>query len=316
MNQFIYFIILLLFIDACNICQAQDTSSAKSIDSSLVNLSSTSDTIVKKDSIIVAIPYFIPDSIIQMMLDTTKHIAKWQPSPPSIYINHEAGKIFLNKKQESPIWLFILFIIQLLILAYLKMSSLKNIEDSLKAYFNLNLAQQLLREQEGVITISGILQVLNFLISISILAFLAIQFYFNVSQYNSFYLYSIIFIAITIIYFLKYSGYKLISYVFPFADEVNNFRFNYFLNQKLLGFALMPLIYASAYNMGYWAKFFLIAALALFIVSVIVRSAKGIIIGLKQLQKNTFHFLLYICAFEIAPILILLKWLHMVGYGQ
>jgi hypothetical protein len=273
------------------------------------------DTASTSDSVVLSVPYFIPDSILQLM-DTTVATVAWQESPPSVFKPQIAGRIIVSPARKHPQWLFVVFVLQLLILIYVKVTGLKNLEDSLKAYFNTNLSQQLFREQESAISFSVLLQMMNFLISGSVLLFLLIDYFFQPNPVDSFKIGSIIFLITAFIYFLKFLGYKVLSYVFPFSEDIDLFRFNYFLNQKLLGMLLIPFIYTAAYSPSPYNVYFLYTAVAVFMFSILIRSLKGLIIGSTYLRKYAFHFLLYICTFEIAPVLILVKWLQLIGYGK
>jgi len=275
-----------------------------------------SDSLIASDTFVFKVPFVIPDSILQLAIDTATQTAKWQASPESIYKSQQAGKIISNQNNKKPNWLFFLFVLQVLILIYLKITSYKNIEDSLKAYFNINLSQQLFREQENNISFGSFIQMINFLFSCALLIYLIVEYYFLPTFTSSINIALAILLFVTLVYLLKYIGYKFLAFVFPFSEEVSVFRFSYFLNQKLLGIFLIPFIYAAAYNSGYWGNFFLTVAIMLFLITILIRTGKGILISMKMIRKNLFHFLLYICAFEIAPVLILLKWLQMLGYGQ
>lgn len=268
-----------------------------------------------EDTIVYSIPYFIPDSILQLA-DTIAATAEWQPSPPSVFTAQAAGRIIPNPSRKRPQWLFVLFILQMLALIYIKATGLKNIEDSLKAYFNINLSQQLFREQENAISFSMLVQVINFFISTTVMLYLIADYFFKIDNEASVKIVAVIFLFTTLVYFSKYMGYRLLSNLFSFSDEIDLFRFNYFLNQKLLGIFLLPFVYAAAYAPQPYSNYFLLISIAIFVLSIAVRSFKGIVIGSAYLQKHTFHFLLYICTFEIAPVLILIKWLQITGYGQ
>lgn len=272
-------------------------------------------TTANEDSLIYAVPYFIPDSILQLM-DTSLATAIWQESPPSVFTANQAGRILANPAKKQPRWLFIVLLLQMLALVYIKKTDRKNMEDSLKAYFNINLSQQLFREQENTISLSMLIQTVNYFLTTTIMIYLITDYFFKIDNAISLKIATIIFLFVLIIYFLKYIGYRFISNIFPFSDEVDLFRFNFFLNQKLIGIILIPFIYAATYIPNPYSLYFLVITVALFILSIIIRSFKGIVIGAAFLQKHTFHFLLYICTFEIAPVLILIKWLQTTGYGQ
>jgi hypothetical protein len=291
---------------------AQDSSSILNANTTKV----TEDSIfLNKDTLVYAVPFLVSDSILQLM-DTAVATTLWQESPPSVFTPQQAGRIVTNPSKKQPQWLFVVFLLQLLALVYIKAAGQKNIEDSLKAYFNINLSQQLFREQENMISFSMLVQIINYFFSATVTIYLIIDYYFNIDNAVSLKIASIIFLLVSIIYFIKYSGYKILSEVFPFSEEIDLFRFNFFLNQRLIGIVVIPFVYAAAYSLQPFRFYFLGAIISFFVLSVLFRSYKGIVIGMAYLQKHTFHFLLYICTFEIVPVLILIKWLQTTGYGQ
>lgn len=280
-----------------------------------IQLTNAIDTTATIDSMVFSIPYTISDSILKLM-DTVVATAEWRESPPSAFAAQAAGRIITNPARKHPQWLFIIFVLQLLVLIYVKATGLKNLEDSFKAYFNTNLSQQLFREQESAISFSALLQMMNFIISSTVLLYLFVDYFFQPNLADSIKIGTIIFLFTATIYFMKYAGYKVISYIFPFSEDIDLFRFNFFLNQKLLGMLLIPFIYVAAYSPDPYNNYFLLVSVIIFASTILVRSVKGLVIGSAYLSKHAFHFLLYICTFEIAPVLILVKWLQLIGYGQ
>ena len=262
-----------------------------------------------KDTSVITTPYIISDSVLYL-LDTIKHSATWQQSPPSVFKPQLPGNINFKKQTRQPRWIFTLLMLQLMALIYLKATFFKRIEEYLKAYFNINLSQQLFRDYEPALSLQAIVFMFNFLASCALLIYLLINYFFHPTYNNSFFIFIQIFIGVAVVYAVKYSGYLIIGKIFPFKEDISLFSFNYFLNQKLLGVILIPFIYASVYMGYYYTKFFLIASVLLFLISIGIRSIKGMLIGIKYLRQNAFHFLLYICTFEIAPLMILIRWLH------
>jgi hypothetical protein len=234
----------------------------------------------------------------------------------SITIPEISGNIIVRKSEVRPAWFFGLFILQLLALIYLKVTYYRRIEEYFKAYFNLNLSQQLFREQETALSFQALIMMFNFFLSCSLLIYLLLDYFYDLSNNDSFFVFVKILLVVIVIYTAKYSGYRFLELIFPFYETMRFFRFTYFMNQKLLGVLLIPFIYVALYAGPKVSEIFLHASAGLFILSVMIRSIKGVMIGAKYLRQNTFHFLIYICTFEIAPLLILVKWLQTMAYGQ
>jgi hypothetical protein len=69
---------------------------------------------------------------------------------------------------------------------------------------------------------------------------------------------------------------------------------------------LVPFNFLVAFARSY-ADFMVYWTLSLAGIFYLYRSMRAIVIGKKFLSRNLFHFLLYLCTVEIAPVVILVK---------
>ncbi len=257
------------------------------------------------------IPFVISDSIAAIKSLNTVEFQESEKKRTEI---PPTGKIIERHSFGRQAWWFVLFLAQLSALIYLKAVYFRNMQERWKAYFNLNLAAQLFRDQENTLAVPVLVLMINALLSLSLLIYLLLG-NFIPGIRESVVLLAQIFLFVSILYGLKYLAYLWLSWVFPFSEEISLFRFNYFLNQKIIGIILVPFTYVAAYLPADVSEYFLFIAVGIFLLSIIIRSLKGLAIGFSYLRRYTFHFLLYICAFEIAPVMIILKWLHGFGNG-
>lgn len=122
-------------------------------------------------------------------------------------------------------------------------------------------------------------------------------------------LYSFLFItgSILLLFTGKHLLLILLGYIFPIEKELSLYSFSITVFSIFLGLALIPVNLLIAYAPDYltfvaiYLGFFVIGAFYAF------RSLRGLFIANKYLLDNFFHFLLYICTVEIAPILLLVK---------
>lgn len=106
---------------------------------------------------------------------------------------------------------------------------------------------------------------------------------------------------------LKHGVLFLIGAIFPTEKEVQLYNFLIIIFGVALGVFLVPANISIAYlpsNMVIYAIYVALALVALFY---LLRSFRGLMISNRLLSFHRFHFLLYICAVEIAPVIILLK---------
>ena len=186
------------------------------------------------------------------------------------------------------------------------MSHTRELQDIIKAVMSLNIAQQLHRDQEQSMPISAIVYIINFVISLGIFLFL-VNGYMEWTEDNS--IISMLFFlwVVIVLYSLRYGSLKLISIIFPFGNEVEHYNFNFFLIQKILGLVLVPLNFLIAYAPYLVRVSSIVMALIIIAVLVIGQTAKGLTISRNLISRNAFHFFVYICTLEIAPVCILVK---------
>lgn len=109
------------------------------------------------------------------------------------------------------------------------------------------------------------------------------------------------------LFLLKHFVLNVIAYVFPVGKEVKLYSFMIMVFSIVLGVALTPFNLLIAYladGSGNWTLTVILLVIGLFY---LFRYLRGTMIANKYLVFHKFHFLLYICTVEIAPIMVLLK---------
>jgi hypothetical protein len=202
---------------------------------------------------------------------------------------------------------FVLLMVMLAALTYIKTAFGKDLEELLQSVSNQNLAQQIFRTQSREISFSAVLLNLNFVIAISLYARFILINYFHVLSLESFYAIVFIIILFTFFYLLKIVVLKFIGAMFEMSDECDEYIFNFTAVCKTLGLALLPALFVF-----YTApvKFFdLIFAGTILIcaVHVFIFLRRGLSTAHKLLYSSVYHFYLYVCVVEISPIYLLIK---------
>ena len=108
---------------------------------------------------------------------------------------------------------------------------------------------------------------------------------------------------------IKYGLYKLAGLVFPFSKDQSLFIFHFFLIEKVLGLVLIPFVFVIAYATEGLSNAAQYIAVVLFIVAFLHLGWRGITIAKKRMSLYPYHFLLYICTLEIAPVVVLARLL-------
>jgi hypothetical protein len=75
--------------------------------------------------------------------------------------------------------------------------------------------------------------------------------------------------------------------------------------------ALLPINIFIAYSPESLKEIFIYCAFGIIALVYLVRSLRSLSVASPFLMTDQFHFLLYLCAVEIAPIMILVKFLYL-----
>ena len=112
---------------------------------------------------------------------------------------------------------------------------------------------------------------------------------------------------ISVLMLLKHAVLFFIGTIFPVQKEVQLYNFLVIIFGVALGVALVPANIFIAYLANDLVSYAIYIALAIVVILYLLRAFRGLMISNRLLTFHRFHFLLYICAVEIAPVIILLK---------
>ena len=116
-------------------------------------------------------------------------------------------------------------------------------------------------------------------------------------------------IGISAAYFLKFLGLKLSGWVFNVQEAANSYIFIVFIVNKMIGILLLPILVMLAFTVGDIYSGSVTISLCLIGGLLIYRFILTYAAIHNQVKVNPFHFFLYMCAFEIAPLLLIYKGL-------
>jgi len=205
--------------------------------------------------------------------------------------------------------LFYVLIGILLIFALLKQSFPKYYGDLFRLFFRTTLKQRQIREQLMQTPLPSLLFNVFFVISGGLYIDFLLQ-YFKLGPSDSFWLVFIYAaIGLSVIYMIKFIGIKISGWLFNMKEAANAYIFVVFVVNKVIGIFLLPFLIALAFMKGeaYTVAMTLswcgVAGLYLYRLVLTYAAVRN------QVRVNPFHFFLYLCAFEIAPLLLLYKGL-------
>lgn len=162
------------------------------------------------------------------------------------------------------------------------------------------------REQLLQNSLASLLMNIGFILSFSLMATLLI-FNRHLLALSFWQGYGYICLFFTALYLGKYLFLLLAGYTFNSMELVQTYVFVIFMINKVLGILLVPFILILAFAKPHFYDIAIIGGAVLSVLLILYRYLFSLTTVRNKLHISSFHFFLYLCAFEIVPILILYK---------
>jgi hypothetical protein len=325
----IRFILLLIFqttLTGFVLAQVND-SSVKNVDSAQPERPNP----VHQDSVRKKKHVTLIDSSAQIKVDTTINISPTQQMDTSwLAISRQySGRNFVryayqqnrffgfssnalliksNRKVfEGKELLFYSLLALLLFFAFIRLSFPKYISDLFRVAFKTTLKQRQIGEQLVQTPLPSLLLNFFFLVSSSMYISFVLG-HFELSDNFSFWLLCLYcFIALAIIYVIKFISLKFFGWLFNITPTTDGYIFIVFMINKIIGIYLLPFLVILAFTSDdlYQVAFVLSYTGVLGLLAYRFILSYGL--ARNQIRVNPFHFFLYLCAFEIVPLLLIYK---------
>jgi hypothetical protein len=203
---------------------------------------------------------------------------------------------------------FFYFIIGLVLyIALMRLFFYKYVSTMLTLFFRATLRQQQLREQLLQAPLPALLMNIFFVVSVATYCtLLATHYQLNVTDnFWTTWLYAVVVIAA--IYIVKFIFLNVVGWIFGIGNVTDTYIFIVFLINKMIGIFLVPFIALLAFPTPQFIKivillsYILIASMLFYRFLISYRPVRN------EIKLTRFHFFLYLCAFEIAPLLLIYK---------
>jgi hypothetical protein len=210
-----------------------------------------------------------------------------------------------NVQRDDGIFYYIVGLV--LYLALMRLFFYKYVNTMFTLFFRATLRQQQLREQLLQAPLPALLMNVFFVVSLATYCtFLAIHFKMPFAgNFWTTLLYAIILIAC--IYFVKFIFLNIVGWIFGISNVTDTYIFIVFLINKMIGIFLLPVIALLAFPsptllpVTLTISYILIGGMLFYRFIISYRPVRS------EIKVNRFHFFLYLCAFEIAPLLLIYK---------
>ena len=183
----------------------------------------------------------------------------------------------------------------------------KYLGDLFTLFFRATLRQQQLREQLLQNPLPSLLLNIQFLVTGSLYAALLAR-YNNILAQTDLWLLSLYCLGLLVsIYTVKFLTLKTMGWILRISRATDVYLFIVFMVNKMAGIFLLPVLLLMAFP--YYPILPAIIALSLFVLALLLgyRFFVSFRLVRNEIKLNLFHFFLYLCAFEIAPLLLIYK---------
>ena len=170
----------------------------------------------------------------------------------------------------------------------------------IKPLFNLNYLKSLNRESNGGKNPLFLSLYLFFLINLGLLIYGFIKDYIEVS--SGIQLLWMIVLSTLGIYIVKHVYIYFMRWVFPLRTPLSHYGFAVVVLNAIVGILLFPVNLLAVLGPENLRYIFLILGLIIVLVFYLTRLFQGFQLSARESSNNIFHFFLYLCGSEIAPI--------------
>ncbi|MCP4310058.1 MAG: DUF4271 domain-containing protein [Bacteroidetes bacterium] len=210
---------------------------------------------------------------------------------------------------HHPAWLFIALFALLGIYAWIRIFYGSILMQTFQASVSFQVAARMFKDNSILQKqLDNILYVF-YLLSVSLILYVA-EIRFGLEPYGISGIYLFLFnLAVLVVLFL--SRLILVNTAGFLFNRIRIFReylFNIFIFNKLIGLSVLPLLLFVIYTNGILKDVFQWLTVAALAAILIIRLIRGIVFSLKK-DVSIFYIFLYLCALEIAPLVLMYRWL-------
>ena len=197
----------------------------------------------------------------------------------------------------------------LILFALIKNGFYRYIQDLTKIFFRTSMRQRQLKEQLVQSPLPSLMLNVFFLLSIGMFLALLLQHFQWGMQFNFWLLYLYCILGLIAIYGGKFLVLKFIGWTLQVSEASDAYIFIVFSANKILGMVLLPFSILLAFSYGTLSQVAVLSSIAVIIALFAYRYFLSYVSIHRQIRISFFHFLIYLCAFEIVPLLLINKLL-------
>ena len=204
---------------------------------------------------------------------------------------------------------FYTMIALLLLFALIRNGFYRYLQDLFRTYFQTTVKQRQIKEQLLQSPLPSLLLNLFFLLSIGMFLALLLRYFGLATDFNFWILFLYCVLGLIAVYGVKFLSLKLLGWIFQVSNAIESYIFIVFTTNKIIGIMLLPFLVVLAFTYGAINQVTMTLSIVLVLALLVYRFFLSFTTIRQQVHISFFHFLLYLCAFEVAPVLLINKLL-------
>lgn len=261
------------------------------------------------DDAIIGVEEVMSDSIALRQDDLTGKILAMHPLLKNI--TSEDSIVVLPRKTTNRTAYFFLALLLCFLYSLLRLVFPRYFQNLFMIFTNLAAVKRNIREQLENDNRASLWFYATFLFSLGFLVFELVQRHASVTfPFGQGGAYLVCTFAVMLLITLRTGLSRLVGWVFNQSENVQLVLFNKRLVNEFLGLVLFPLGLLILVSTGSTRTLFFWMAIFSFLLLLAYSYIRNMLLVRNWLHLSILHFLLYLCAFELIPVLILLKLLR------
>ena len=202
-------------------------------------------------------------------------------------------------------FIFWVLIASLLILAVVINLKRKSFLNLYRAITNDNYLKLLQREEHSGASFFFLLLYFLFFLNAALFIYQLMIDKFEVKGYKVF---LVLFVALFLVYLIRYIAVWLLQVTFPLEKEAKQYNFTIIMFNIIVGLLLIPINILFAY--APFGKSMIYVGLGVIALFYLLRQIRGLFIAARTKGLSYFHFFIYLCTFEVAPLIWILSFIN------
>ncbi len=217
-------------------------------------------------------------------------------------VNNPLTEITNIKPKVSNKFMFWIMLFSLPLLALVITAKTSLLSYLIRSVANLNMMKLTKREESNNYFLLILLYIV-FLINSSMFIYLLQKYYTGQEGLS---IWSWCLLGLLGVYVIRHVSMWLLSKIFPVENEASFYNYVIIVFNIIFGIVIIPVNIVLAY-MPEYTKPMIITGIVLFLLFYILRSLRGFSASLFLIGQGLLSFFVYLCTFEIAPILIIIR---------